>query len=159
MACLCITYFCITFAVLCDESNTISCASSVKSVPVINVQTLPTKISPSQYEAPLTGKKNLTIRGKAIKSIFQPKTPISNGKKEKNEDVIKSCIQQLSKSATEVAARMTRPMENTNTEELQFLHYLMKHVPEDKKLLCISNFCLIAEIYRKGSNPSIKEDI
>lgn len=119
----------ITFTVFGDEPN-ISCASSsaaLKPSMPIQIPTLPTKISTSQYEAPLTGKP-LTIRGKAVRSLLQHKEPMSDvPKKEKNADIIKSCIQQLSQSAADVASKITRPETVANTEELNFLQYLVKH--------------------------------
>jgi len=82
-----------------------------------------------------------TIRGKAIKSILQPKVPKSDvTKKEKDQDSIKNCIQQFSKSASR----------SRSEDELQFLRYLLKYVPKNKKLLCFSDIFRVAEIYRKG---------
>ncbi|XP_018403221.1 PREDICTED: uncharacterized protein LOC108780125 [Cyphomyrmex costatus] len=127
-----------------NESNMISCPNeSLLLNPTIEAQT--------------SAKMSSTIRGKAIKSILQPKVPKSDViKKEKDQDVIKSCIQQLSKSASEVAAKIVQLTETTN-DELKFLQYLLKYVPEDKKLLCFSDICRVAEIYRKGGCPNIIE--
>lgn len=155
---------CIIIAVLNKKSNMTSCATpsiSTSSVPIIKVQA-PKKMSTSQSEASLP-EKSFTIRGKAVASIQnqQYKIPMSDMmKRKKNKDVIESCIEQLSKSASDIAARITRPTEtitNTNIEELNFLQYLIKQIPDNKKLLCISDFFRVAEIYRKGASPSIKE--
>lgn len=131
-----------------------------KSIKFIKVQA-PKKMSTSQFEASLP-EKSFTIRGKAVASIQNQQYKILMSdmmKREKNKDVIESCIEQLSKSASDIAARITRPTEtitNTNIEELNFLQYLIKQIPDNKKLLCISDFFRVAEIYRKGASPVLK---
>ncbi|XP_071567365.1 uncharacterized protein [Temnothorax nylanderi] len=116
---------------------------------------------PSTSGKMTTNETITSIRGKAVQSILDAKIPNSNiKKKERNEDFLKNCLQQLATSATKVATKITCPEESVipkNTEELQFLQYLLRHVPEDKKILCISDFFRIAEIHRKGKSPHITE--
>lgn len=106
------------------------------------------------HEAPLTR----TIRGKAINSM-QLKIPKPDSKQSKHQDTIKHCMEQLSKSAIEVAARISSQTTThvAHDEEWQVLRYIITHVPENKKLMCISDFFRIAEIYRKGGYPLITE--
>lgn len=54
----------------------------------------------------------------------------------KREMKILKVTQQLSRSVAEVAERITPTETNDNIEQLHFLQYLIKHVPDDKKLLC-----------------------
>ena len=57
----------------------------------------------------------------------------------------------------EVAAKIAHSTEITNIDELQFLRYLLKYVLGNKKLLCFSDICRVAEIYRKDGCPNIIE--
>jgi len=67
-------------------------------------------------------------------------------------------MEQLSKSAIEVAAKIACPTATVgHDEEWQVLRYIIAHVPQDKKLVCISDFFRIAEIYKKGGYPLITE--
>lgn len=113
-----------------------------------------TEISESLYQAPLT------IRGKINSKLAEPKVPKSDTKKPvKDHDTIKHCMEQLSKSAVEVAAKISGSSATTpNDQEWQVVRYILTHVPEEKKLMCISDFFRIAEIYKKGGCPRITEE-
>jgi len=72
----------------------------------------------------------LTIRGKATNLMSQPKVPKPDLKQLKDRDTIKQCMEQLSKSAIEVAAKIACPTATVgHDEEYQVLRYIIAHVP------------------------------
>ena len=67
--------------------------------------------------------------------------PISDKRKRKIKILSKVIYNNFQKVHQEVAAKIAHSTETTNIDELQFLRYLLKYVPGDKKLLCLSDIC------------------